>query len=106
MKNDPEMDLIRLFAAVGEPGHGDVFVKRVSKRMALLRYARRVTQILLAGVGVAILALLTPWVMDLTGYVALGSNLLANGVTAVIFSPVGWVLGGVAGLFVFLRRRS
>lgn len=106
MKNETDMDLIRMFAEVGEPAHGDVFVERVSKRIALLRYGHRVMQIVLAGVGVAILVLLTPWVMGLAGYMALGSNFLANGVTAVIFSPVGCVLGGAVGLFFFFQTRS
>ncbi len=105
MKNDPETDLIRLFGEVDEPGEGEVFVERVSGRIGLVRFARRVMQVAFAVVGMAMLAFLTPWMMDLTGYVALGSNVLTRGVVVMIFSPVGCAIGGAAGLFVFLRRR-
>jgi hypothetical protein len=105
MKNDPEIDLIRLFAEVNEPGQGDAFVERVSKRMRLLRFAHRTIQLVLAGLVMSIFVFLTPWVIDLTGYVALGSNTLPRGIMVMFFSPIGCIIGGAAGLFVFLRRR-
>ena len=106
MKNEHDMDLVRLFAERPEPAEGDIFAERVSKRIALLRCTRRVTQILLAGLGVVILAALTPWLMGLTGYIALGSNLFAHSVVVVILSPVGWAIGSGVGLFFFLQTRS
>lgn len=106
MKNELDMDLVRLFAEKSEPAQGEIFAERVSKRIARHRCAHRVMQILLAGLGVAILAALTPWLMGLTGYIALGSSLLANSVVAVILSPVGWAIGGGVGLSFFLKTRS
>jgi cell shape-determining protein MreD len=106
MKNEHDMDLVCLFAERREPGQDEIFAERVSKRIALLRCAHRVMQILLAGLGVAILAALTPWLMGLTGYIALGSNPFAQSVVAVILSPVGWAIGGGVGLFFFLQTRS
>ncbi len=106
MKNDYDMDLNRLFADTGEPARDEAFVERVSRRITLSRWGRRVTRVLLVGAGVVMLALLTPWVMGLTGYVALGSNIFASSIVAMVFSPVGWVLGGVAGLFAFFQSRA
>jgi hypothetical protein len=97
MKNEHDMDLVRLFAERPEPAQGEIFAERVSKRIALLRRTRRAMQILLAGLGV-ILAALTPWLMGLTGYIALGSNLFAHSVVVVILSPVGWAIGGGVGI--------
>lgn len=105
MKNDPGMDLIRLFADVDEPGQGDVFAARVAGRMRSARYVRRATQVILAGMGAAVLVLLTPWVIGLTGYVTRGSTALANGSIDMVFLPVVFVMGGAAGLFAFLRGR-
>ena len=106
MKNDHDMDLIRLFEEIREPVQDEIFVERVSKRIVLLRYSHRVTQILLLSSGMAILAVLTPWLIGLTGYIALGSSLLANSVVAVIISPVGWAIGGGVGLAFFLQKRA
>jgi nucleoside permease NupC len=106
MKNDHDMDLLRLFEEIREPGQDEIFVGGVSKRIARHRGANRVMLILLSFVGAAILAALTPWLMGLTGYIALGSSLLANSVLAVIISPVGWAIGGGVGLYSFLQSRS
>jgi cell shape-determining protein MreD len=106
MKNEHDMDLVRLFAERPEPARGEIFAKRVSKRIALLRCTHRVMQILLAGLGVAILAVLEPWLMGLTGYIAFGSNLFAHSVVDVVLSPFGWAIGSGAGLFFFLQKRS
>ena len=106
MKNEHDRDLVRLFAERREPAEGEIFTKRVSRRVALLRYTHRAMQILLAGLGVAIFAALTPWLMSLTSYIALGSNLFAHSVVSVILSPAGWAIGGGAGLFFFLQTRS
>lgn len=106
MKNEHDMDLMRLFAESRELAHDEIFVERVSKRIVLLRRVHRVMQTILAFAGAAILAALTPYLMDLTGYIALGSNLIADNVAAVLLSPAGWAIGGGAGLFFFLRTRS
>ena len=106
MKNEHDMDLVRLFAERPEPAEGEIFAERVSKRIALLRYTHRVKQILLAGLGVVVLAVLTPWLVNLTGYIAVGSNLFAHCVAAMILSPVGWAIGGGVGLFFFFQTRS
>lgn len=106
MKNEYDMDLVRLFAGRLEPAQGEIFAERVSKRISMLRCKHRVMQILLAGLGVTILAALTPWLMGLTEYIALGSNLFAQSVVVVILSPVGWAIGGGVGLFFFLQTRS
>jgi hypothetical protein len=106
MKNEHNMDLERLFAERREHVQDEVFVKQVSKRVALLRRTHRVIQILLAGLGVVILAALTPLLMGLTGYIALGSSLFTHNVLIVILSPAGWAIGSGAGLFFFLQTRS
>jgi hypothetical protein len=106
MKNEHDMDLVRLFEERREPAEDEIFVKRVSKRIVLLRLTHRATQILLVGVSVAILAILTPWLMGLTRYMALGSNLFALSVVALILSPAGWAIGVGAGLVFFLQTRS
>ena len=106
MKNDHDMDLIRLFEEMPEPVRDEIFVARVSKRMVLRRYIRWVMQILIALTGAVILAVLTPWLMGLIGYVALGSSLIANIVVVLILSPVGWAIGGSVGLSFFLKTRS
>ena len=106
MKNELDMDLGRLFAEKSEPPQGEIFVKRVSKRIMLRRYSHRVMQILIAFAGATILAVLTPWLINLTGYIALGSNLLANSALALILSPVGWAIGSGVGLSLFLKTRS
>ena len=85
---------------------GDIFAKRVSKRIALFRRTHRIKQIFLAGLGVVILAILTPRLVGLTGYITLGSNLFAYSIMAIILSPAGWAIGGGAGLFFFLQKRS
>jgi cell shape-determining protein MreD len=106
MKNEHDMDLVRLFEERHEPAQDEIFVKRVSKRIALLRFTHRAVQILLVGAGVAILAVLTPWLMGAASYITLGPNLFAYSVVAMILSPVGWAIGGGAGLFFFLQMRS
>ena len=106
MKNDDDMDLFHLFEEIREPVQDEIFVEGVSRRIARQRWANRVKLILLAFAGAAILAALTPWLMRLTGYIALGSGLLADSALAVIISPVGWVIGGGVGLYSFLQSRS
>ena len=106
MKNDHDMDLIRLFEEIREPARDELFVARVSKRMVLRRYVRRVMQILITLTGAVILAVLTPRLMELIGYITLGSSLIANIALALILSPVGWAIGGGVGLTFFLKTRS
>jgi len=105
MNNEPEMDLYRVFAERDEIAQGELFVERVSKRIALLRWVRRGMHILLAGAGLVMLAALTPRLIDLTTYISLGSNLFADSVVVVILSPAGWLIGGGIGLFFLLRTR-
>ena len=64
-------------------------------------------QILLSSAGAALLALLTPWLTDLSRYIALGSSLLAYSLMLVMLSPVGLTLaiGGGMGLTFFLKTR-
>lgn len=106
MKNNNDMDLFRLFEEIREPAPDEIFVEGVSKRIVRHRYANRALFVLLSLAGTAILAVLTPWLMGLTGYIVLGSNLLANSVFAAIISPIGWAIGGGLGLYSFLRSRS
>jgi cell shape-determining protein MreD len=106
MKDEHDMDLVHLFKERREPPQDEIFVKRVSKRIVLLRFTHRAMQILVAGLGVAMLAILTPWLMGLTGYITIGSNLFAYSVVALILSPAGWAIGGGAGLVFFLQTRS
>ena len=103
MKNENDRDLSRLFTEMGEPPHGEIFVERVTRRIALLRYAQRVMQIFLAFAGAAFLAVLTPWLIDLTGSIALVSNLFADSVVVVSLSPFFWIVGLGAGMFLFLK---
>jgi len=103
MNNDHDMDLIRLFEENREPAPDEVFVRRVAKRIALLRYFQWVTRILLVLAGGATLALAKSWLMDLTSYIALGSSLVTNSVVTVFFSPAGWAIGGALGLPFFLK---
>ena len=105
MNNEPDRDLYLVFAERDEVAHGELFVERVSKRIALLRWVRRGMHILLAGVVTALLAALTPRLIDLTTYIALGSNRFADSLVAVLFSPAGWLIGGGIGLFFLLRTR-
>ena len=105
MKNEHDMDLVRLFAEKSEPAQGEVFVEQVSKRIARYRCAHRAMLILLAFAGAAILGALTPWLIDLTRYIALGTNLFAHSVVAMILSPVGCPIGFGVGLFFFLKTR-
>ena len=105
MKNEHDMDLVRLFAEKSEPAQGEVFVEQVSKRIARYRCAHRAMLILLAFAGAAILGALTPWLIDLTRYIALGTSLFAYNVVTVILFSVGCSIGGGMGLFFFLRPR-
>ena len=105
MKNELDMELVHLFAEKSEPAQGEIFVERVSKRIARHRCVHRVMLILLAFAGAAILAVLTPWLIGLTGYILLVSSLLAYSVVAVILSPVGWAIGGGVGLTLSLKTR-
>jgi hypothetical protein len=106
MKDEHDMDLTHLFKERSEPPQDEIFVKRVSKRIALLRFTHRAMQIFVAGLGVAMLAILMPWLMSLTGYITIGSNLFALSIVALILSPAGWAIGVGAGLFFFLQTRS
>jgi hypothetical protein len=105
MKNELDMELVRLFAGKSEPAQGEIFVERVSKRIARHRRAHRVMMILLAFAGAAILAAVTPWLMGLTGYIVLGTSLFAHSVVLLILSPVGCSIGGGVGLLFFFKAR-
>lgn len=105
MSKDFETDLRRLFAEIPEPDGGEEFTRRVSGRIARRRLARRAVRALLAGSGLAALALLGPWAEDLTRYITLGSDYLTDSTLAVILSPAGWALSGALGLLVILRAR-
>ena len=70
MKDEFDMDLARLFMEKSEPPEGEAFVERVSRRIAQRRRVQRVMLILLAIAGTAILALLTPGLIRLTGKAA------------------------------------
>jgi len=106
MKNDHDMDLFRLFGKIREPVQDEIFVERVTKRITRHRCAHRVMLILFAFVGAAVLAVLTPWLMVLTGHIVIGTNLFAHSVVAVILSRVGCTIGGGVGLFLFFKAHS
>ena len=105
MKNDDDMGLYRLFGELPEPVQDEIFIERVTRRMARYRWAQRVVFILLAFAGAAILAMLTPWLTVLTRHIAIGTSLFAPTAMAVILSPIGCSIGGGVGLFLFLKAR-
>lgn len=105
MNNDYDADLGRLFAEMPEPAQDEVFTGQVSRRIEKNRSARRIMQILLGVIGVGILAVLTPWLMSLVGYIMLGSDLFAKSILIVFLSPAGWAIGGWVGLLAFLKAR-
>ena len=105
MSNEYDRDLRRLFSARPEPEADDAFTERVSRKITRIRRTRRATQLLLGIAGVALLALLTPWLTGLIGFFSLGADVLAACALMVLISPAGWVLGGCAGLLVYLRVR-
>ena len=98
------MGLDRLFSELPEPGKGEAFIRRVLRRIALRRYTKRLLLILLAGLGIAILSALTPWLMRETGHIVIGV-LSAASVVAVTISRIGWVLGLVVVIFVLVKSR-
>ncbi len=101
---DRGIDLGRLFADMPEPTRGEIFARRVSRRIAFHRYTYRLIMLLLTGLSVALLAALTPWLMRHASHIALGL-LSASGVLAVVISRVGWVLGILVVVFVFVKVR-
>jgi hypothetical protein len=104
MKNELDQDLVSLFAEKSEPPQGDIFVARVSKQIGRRRFAQRAKQALIGLAGTAVLIMLTPWLIGLTGYIALGTNLLNHNIGAVMLSPIGFSIGG-AGLVFLLKTR-
>ena len=106
MKNDDDMALYRLFDEIPKPDQDEVFIEQVTRGIARHRCIHRVMLILLAFVGAAILAVLTPWLTVLTGHIAIGTNLFVPTAMAVILSPIGCSIGGGLGLFLFLKARS
>ena len=106
MKNDHDLELIRRFREIREPSQDELFVERVTKRIGRRRFSHRVMIILLGLLGTALLAVLTPWLVTLTGYIAMGTNLFAHSAVAMIFSPTGCSIGGAAGLLLFIKTRS
>ncbi len=106
MKEEDEKDLDSLFLEAGEVERDEVFVHRVSKRIALRRCARLGMKTVFAGVALAVLAWQMPVLTDLTYGIAVGSGFLARSIVAVALSPIGCVIGGGAGLILFLRLRS
>jgi hypothetical protein len=106
MNHERDMDLVRLFAEQGEPAEGEVFTEQVTSRIKFLRRSRGVRKILMAIAGMIMLTILTPSLIDLTGYIVFGSNLLTVIMLTIVLSPVGWTLGGGFGIFFFLRMRA
>ena len=106
MKNDDDMDLYRLFEKVPEPEPDDAFVEGVNRRIGRRRRAHRLILILLAFPAAGILTVLTPWLTVLTGDIAAGTNLFAQGLMAALLSPAGCSIGGTVGLLLLLRTRS
>ena len=105
MEKDHDMELYRLFGEIHEPDQDEVFVKGVSGRIARRRFTNRVMLILLALAGAVILAVLTPWLIALTGKIATGTNLLAQSAAILLSSPVGWSIGGGGlGLYFIFKR--
>jgi hypothetical protein len=105
MENDYDMELYRLIGKISKPDQDEVFVERVSGRIARHRFTCRVMHILLAFAGVVILAVLTPWLITLTGRIAMGINLLAQSAAILLSSPIGWSIGGGGlGLYFIFKR--
>ena len=103
MKNKHDMDLVRLFADQGEPDRDEKFIQEVSRRIKSARSYRRIRCILMGCAGILVLAIMTPWITTLTGYIAIVSNIFASLVVAAALSPVAWVIG--LGLPFFIRSR-
>ena len=103
MKNDHDMDLVHLFADQDEPAQDEKFLQEVSEKIKSARRYRRIRYILIGCAGILVLAILTPWITTLTGYIAIVSNTFANLVVAVALSPIAWVFG--LGLPFFIKSR-
>ena len=100
-----DMELARLFDEKREPVQEELFVQGVSRRITRLRRAHRTMIILLAIACAAIFAVLTPWLVNLTGYIVFGTSIFALSVAAFLLSPIGCSVGFGVGLFVYLKTR-
>ncbi len=101
-----DADLYRVFSEIGEVEQDEMFVNRVSKVIARRRYTRLAAKTLCAGVALVIVCALMPVLLDLTYGIALGSDIFVRGIIVAVLSPVGYAIGGGAGLLFFLRMRS
>lgn len=105
MEHESDMELMRLFAEKGEPGPDEAFVGRVSRRIRRHRNAQRILMAVIAAASVAVLAVLGPWLMEGISYITLGTTFFARTVVGLLFSPVGFSVGGSLGLFLFIKMR-
>lgn len=106
MKNDSDTALYRLFDATEEPPPDDRFVDRLSGKIARQRWARRLIHLTAAAAVTFFLAALTPWVVDLTGRMALETSIFIHHVVSFLLSPAGCLIGLGMGLFLFVRNLS
>lgn len=105
MTNEYDPQLRRLLTDLPDPETSPDFTSLVSNRITRARRTRRVGQAGLIALGVAVLAALTPGLIDLSGYLALGATRLTEMITILLLSPAGWILGGGLGLLVLAKAR-
>jgi len=103
MSNDVDLGLHRLFDAMPEPEPDEAFVKAVVSRIDRFRYGRWIVRSLLLAAAVIAIVASKPLLIALIGFATAGINLLSFGAIGVLFSPVGWIVGGALALPLFLR---
>lgn len=106
MSFDNDLDLIRLFDGMHEPAHDEDFVEGVFNRIRQRRYFRYLIQGLLAIAALGVFAAIKSWLISIAAYTAFGFNLVAGDLAMVMLSPVGWAIGIVLGLSIFLKTQS
>lgn len=105
MTKDTDSQLFNLFQDAHDPMQDQFFIDRVFRTITQQRVNRR--KVLITGlfIGLILIVLLNPWLLATTIVISAITSLLTQNLLNWVFSPFGYVLGGLMALLVLIKLR-
>ena len=105
MTKDPDNQLFDFFQDAHHPIQDHPFVDRVSGRITQQKASKRKWLLIGSFIGLLLIILLKSWLLATTPIISAITDLLTQNLLNMMFSPIGYILGGLVSLLVFIKVR-
>ncbi len=105
MTKDADDQFFDIFQDDHHPIHEQPFVDRVSESITRQRVNQRKWLAIGTIIGLLLIIVLKSWLMATTSVISAITLLLTENLLSMMFSPIGYIVGGFVSLLVLIKVR-